>query len=1656
MLMKNTFIRLLLIVSTLNVQAQVTRTVELVTAGTLSTNISIEEQKVLTNLIVTGIVDARDFKFIRDNLGVLSSLDISATTIKAYSGNGGTSEYSDLYPDDEVPKRAFLCEHSYQDTFLYSVKLPNTAKSIGSYAFYNCTKLKKLILPDSLTKIGSNAFFYTLSLKELSLPSSLTTIETNAFYHSSISELILPNGLKEIGGTAFANCPNINAIHFPESLLSIGDNAFLECASLAEISIGKSVQSIGKTAFGLCLALQSISVNADVPLLFGQQSYIFLGLKKSNCVLNVPYGSKPVYAMADQWSEFPTIVEDSVGFYAFRNEFRLNASEGSAGVVKIISTIPWTYLCNESWLKIGRKNGSGTDSITFTAEANTSTFGRTAVIQLQSFERGNKTISVFQEAVPKIKTVKAGELASSLTADELKFVYHLVLNGTMDSRDFKTIRDSMPRLVSLDLNAVKILAYTGRLGTDYTNEADYIPANAFYNPTTLKGKTSLESVILPESVIGISSFAFSACNSLTQITIPKKYTRIGISAFSNCLGLKKVVLQNSVMTIDNDAFEFCSSLTDLDLGDSVVSIGNQSFRYCSALKSIKLPSTVKSIGHSVFYKCVLLTDVFLGDSLVSIGSNAFGYCISLVTINLPPTLTTISSNAFAYCAGLTEFSFPDNVLIASSELFLFCSKLTKVTFGKNLLSINNSAFWGCSKLTEITIPNSVTSIGKMAFLSCKSLKKIVVDWLIPIDLSNSWQVFTDIDTACVLHIPYHTKPIYSTAKEWKTIPYIIEYPFGFVLDTYERSLPVKTTSNISFNVYSNTTWTATSDQAWLTVTPSIFDGNCSVQLIAETNTLYTTRKARVTIKAPNNMPQYVDVTQEADTKYVTVSAGGLYAALSVNERQVLTKLVIKGTLDARDFRILRDSILNLKELDIRETKILAFKGNGGTDAKGYINSFAANVLPSFAFYNSTNYSRIPPIQSILLPNSIIEIGESAFFNCQYLDSLDMPDAVTTMGKMAFANCYKMKRISLSKSLMNISNSAFYYCIGLKNVILPISVTTIGNEAFARCRFSCISIPPSVESIGSTVFGAGALTKIYVYRTLPLLFSASDVFGSMNMPTCTLYVPEGTKALYQTAEQWSNFKNIEEGTGMLLSTNVLKVPSGSTHRVTLTTNESWSVSCDQPWIQCSPMHGTGNAVLTISTEINPTHLLRRGIVTLVLTDTILPSQEISVLEFGAPKVVSVNALGLYSSLKKEEIHTLTALVVYGELNARDFRMMRDSMPQLTMIDLSNASIKSYYGNEGTNGNTLYMEDVIPPNAFFKTGSTVASNNLSIFVFPPDINAIGDEAFKMLKNLTVIRIPDMVRSIGAEAFSNCTGLDSVYMGNSVNIIGPYAFSNCALSNLNLPNSLLSIGGSAFMNASKLISVTIPNSVSSIGAEAFNNCRYLNAIDIPNSMTTLENGVFRYCVSMSNVSIPNSITSIKEFAFYRCQSLKEITIPPLVKTISNKAFSYCNALKSFTIPSTVTRIETGAFEACWNLTSIYANSTVPIDLSACVNSPAFLFYTSKCILYVPTGSKSLYAAALEWKDFSNIVERELALPVEKTQLLLMYPNPVRNGFQLNGFSNEAILTLTDMQGNLVMTKTVRPKEIVSTGDLPKGMYLVRVVAAENHLFGKLLIVD
>ena len=261
-----------------------------------------------------------------------------------------------------------------------------------------------------------------------------------------------------------------------------------------------------------------------------------------------------------------------------------------------------------------------------------------------------------------------------------------------------------------------------------------------------------------------------------------------------------------------------------------------------------------------------------------------------------------------------------------------------------------------------------------------------------------------------------------------------------------------------------------------------------------------------------------------------------------------------------------------------------------------------------------------------------------------------------------------------------------------------------------------------------------------------------------------------------------------------------------------------------------------------------------------------------------------------------------------------------------------------------------------------------------------------------------------------------LKSKLYGKNVEIIESSAFANMyAYVNIICPKTLKTIEEGAFRNASGLLSVQMNEGLTTLKEWAFQDCKNLTSVYIPTTLNSLPQYAFAGCTSLPDVSIP-AAKVIEEFAFLGCTNLVavhgESATPCPAQTIKRSAFQNCSNLQAANFDRVIS-IGLKAFQNCTKLDVIVLPATLTsIDEYAFSNtglkvvnnenpSPQTIkanvfegVNLSKCILYVPEGTKAAYKAADVWNKFGYILEPGEQVPTEVQEDPIEPVKPVYEG--------------------------------------------------------------
>ena len=906
---------------------------------------------------------------------------------------------------------------------------------------------------------------------------------------------------------------------------------------------------------------------------------------------------------------------------------------------------------------------------------------------------------------------------------------------------------------------------------------------------------------------------------------------------------------------------------------------------------------VKWIGDrwqdKVFQGCTGITSIVIPDSVTSIGRYVFSGCESLTEIVIPDSVTSIGESAFYDCKSLAEITIPDSVTEIGNSAFGYCTSLSKVKLSNGLTKIGNYAFDRCENLAEITIPDSVTEIGDSAFYGCKSLTEITV--------SPDNKNYVSVDGVLF-------------SRDMSTL---LVYPAGNECSTYIVPDSVTEIGNYAF--YNCTSLSKVKLPNGLTKIGDIAFRDCkslkeitipdSVTEIGNYAFDYCTSLSKVQLF--NGLTKIGD-SAFSDCKNLTeitipdsvteIGYDAFYYCTSLSKVKLpnsLTKIgnsAFRGCINLTDITISSDNknfssvdgVLFSKDM----STLLVYPA--GNECSTYIVPDSVTEIGYSAFYRCTSLSKVK------LPNGLTKIGGSVFAYCKSLKELTIPDGVTEIGSSAFDNCTSLSKVKLPNSLTKIGNSAFRGCTSLTEITIPDSVTEIGSSAFYRCTsLSKVKLPNSLTKIGNSAFrGCTSLTEI----TIP--DSVISIDGSA-FSGCT------SIAEITVSPDNKNYVSVD---GVLFSrdmSTLLVYPKGN-KRNTYTVPDGVTQIGGSTFSGCTSL-----TEITIPDSVISIDGSAFSGCTSIAEITVSPDNK---------NFSSVDGV-LFSK-------DMSALLAYPKGNNRSTYTVPNGVTQIVGSAFS--------------GCTSLAEITIPDSvteigndAFYRCTS------LSKAQLSNGLTKIGDSAFGRCENLAEITIPDSVTYIGEESFYGCKSLTEITVSpdnkNYVSVDGVLFTKNMSTlvaypAGNERSTYTISYGVKeicAFAYCENLKEIVFPDSVIDVSSEPFivGCCSLTNIVVSPgNNIFWSADGVlfanteanflvtYPAAKERSTYTIPDGVEIIYAEAFAHSKNLKSVTISESVTAIYMSAFMCCTSLREITIPKSVIEIDDSAFENCDSLKNVY----------------------------------------------------------------------------------------------------------------------------------------
>ena len=475
--------------------------------------------------------------------------------------------------------------------------------------------------------------------------------------------------------------------------------------------------------------------------------------------------------------------------------------------------------------------------------------------------------------------------------------------------------------------------------------------------------------------------------------------------------------------------------------------------------------------------------------------------------------------------------------------------------------------------------------------------------------------------------------------------------------------------------------------------------------------------------------------------------------------------------------------------------------------------------------------------NVTIPDTVTEIGASAFAGCKQLSTVQLSNKLTKLGELAFSDCTSLTSIRIPKSLETASCTyygagPFKGCLALQNVELETGMTKIPDNLLASCPgFTAITIPDTVTAIGGGAFRDTCLVNVTIPDTVTKIGDSAfyackqlatvqlsnklTKLGELAFSDCTsltsIRIPKSLETASCTYYGAGPFKGCLALQNVELETGMTKIP------------DNLLASCP------------GFTAITI------------------------------------PDSVTQIGKSAFSGSKLESIRIPDTVTGMGDHVFSGCTELKD----VTLPNIRQNIVSGMFA-----GCTSLEKIVLPETVTaIRADAFKDCTSLKDITWSKAPEIIESCAFQNCSALTEVTIPDSVKSIGFGAFSDCS----------------------ALSTVMIPGTVKTIGSEAFRNCDALTTVTIPDSVTSYGSQMFYDCDALTTVKLGSGMKTIPESMFEHCDALESLSIPRCVTSVGNNAFKDCTKFTSVTIPRSVTSISASAFSYPAILTIYGVAGT-----------------------------------------------------------------------------------------------------------------------------------------------------------
>ena len=1031
-------------------------------------------------------------------------------------------------------------------------------------------------------------------------------------------------------------------------------------------------------------------------------------------------------------------------------------------------------------------------------------------------------------------------------------------------------------------------------------------------------------------------------NQVTAVIIENGVTAIGSNAFFNMPQISSLTIPNSVTQIGDTAFYYSRNLAELSLPDGITAIGYEAFTgsaffdnadnweddvlYCGKyLLSVQDSVTALSIKSGTL--CVAdralndaqVKELSIPASLRNIGKgNLAARRLSSLTVDRFNSVYFLESDILysrsdmSVLRCLTSASgsivIPDGVVSIAPSAFAYCQQITSVTIPDSVTQIGDSAFSQGTSLTSVVIPDGVTALESSVFSGCTKLTAVTIPDSVT---ALGSYAFSSCESLTSVTIPGSVTSIGRSA-------------FSSCKSLSSVTIPGSVTE-IADYTFNNCTG----------LTSITIPG--SVTKIGDQAFYYCTSLTSITI--PDSVTEIGDRAFNCCRSLTSVAIGAGVTTLGTDVFGSCPKLT--GITVAAGNSALRAVSNVLFSKDGTELLLCPQTKTGAYTVPIGTKRIASNAFAKCA------------LTSVTIPDSVTEIGASAFSGCTGLTSVRISARITSIGDSAFSGCSSLTAATFNgdaptswgSGVFSGAASGFTLKVPAGNETwtsgsrYDSSAKTYGGYAMTTYAVTSgwcgDNLQWSYYNKTLTISGTG---DMYDYDSLATPWSSG--VGSIN----SVVIGSGVTSIGSNAFNQENISSVS------IPDTVTRIGSYAFYYcqnlTSVTLPDSVTEIGAKAFSQCEALTSTN--IPAGVTQIPSyafsdcralTSITIPAGVTLIDSYAFASCSGLTSAHFrGAPPDIGYNAFQACSKLTiypadaspwvASELYDSTAGTWNGlPISLSSRQLISGTLDSGIAWSLSSTGILTFTGTGALN---------VP------TGGWPLPSMVYRIILSDGITAIGDDAFRGLANLGAVELPDTLTDIGAGAFADCPKLTKVVIPQAAMTIGSQAFANCTgLKTVQVDSWLCEAPKDAFDGCTELENAyafyatniyytleTVSKSVNPHSAKrtnvVFGTSTLVSCYDnglctvgiygrstgqlpeiardigsptylyIGNGIDLIGPGVFRGKTSLCAIRFPENDLTIRGNAFYGC-GVEHLDFGPYAYTLESCCFSHCPNLES-----------------------------------------------------------------------------------------------------------------------------------------------------------------